>query len=187
MSCYNAILDKRVLPATPSVPPSTTWQAVSLQDMKDYLRVDFDDDSQLISSLIDAATRLLEATFNVGITQKQLQVALNNSCGGIMLPGAPVADDVVVKDRHGNELDTSKYCLTGLDVKYLEWPQCQYLVLTYTSGYAPEMVPEAFKTAIKQQVTWMYEHRGDEDATSKICPQASATMAPFSNVNPFFL
>ena len=164
----NKLLDKKVI-----TPPDA--EPVTLDEVKLYMNVDYTEKNTLITSLITAARQLLEDKFDLGIIEKELQVIIDNSAGGFALPGYPIGE-VEAVDRDDNEVALT---LTGEDSKYVESPCDCYLKLTYTSGYAADAVPEVYKTAIKEQVLWMFEHLGDEDFSDKICPMATMSLKPY--------
>jgi hypothetical protein len=54
------------------------------------------------------------------------------------------------------------------------------LAITYSSGWGTSGAPDALKLAVKMQVAWDYEHRGDEAYNGKIAPETMAMLRPFS-------
>lgn len=164
----NKLLDKKV-----TVAPDT--EPVTLAEAKLYMNVDYSEKDTIITSLITAARQLLEDKFDLGIVEKELQVIIDNSAGGFALTGYPIGE-VEAVDRNDNEVILT---ITGEDCKYVESPCDCYLKLTYTSGYAADSVPEVYKTAIKEQVLWMFEHLGDEDFADKVCPMATMSLKPY--------
>lgn len=167
--CSNKVLDKRV-----TVEP--TQEPVTDSEVKEYMKVDYADSDIVISQLIVAARQLLEEKYDIGIAGKTLEVIVDNTCGGIELPGAPIGN-VTGMDRDGNAVTLTT---TGSYYKFVESPCLCYLKLTYTSGWDnPSEVPLVFRTAIKQQVLWMFEHLGDEVMQAEICPMAQMSLQPF--------
>lgn len=180
MGNYNAILDQKITQDASAEP-------VTLLEVKEYMKVDYQEEDFFISSLIKTARRLLEHRYDVGIIEKTMRVVLNNSCGGRDLPGSPINEIVSVATRSATLL-SADYEIIGEFHRFVEKPVTDYLVITYKSGYPIDQVPEVFKTAIKAQVLWMFERRGDQDIANKISPQAAAIMAPYSrNSLGFFL
>lgn len=164
----NKLLDKKVT-SQPEAEP------VTLEEAKLYMNVDYSEKNAIITSLITASRQLLEDKFDLGIIAKELQVIIDNSAGGFALTGYPIGE-VTAEDRDGNSVTLT---ITGEDCKYVEAPCDCYLKLTYTSGYAADQVPEVYKTAIKEQVLWMFEHLGDEDFADKVCPMATMSLKPY--------
>lgn len=166
--CSNKLLDKKVVTG-PTVEP------VSLADAKLHMNVDYTEKDTLITSLITAARQVLEDKYDIGIIEKDLLVVVDNSCGGIDLPGAPIGAIT------GVDIDGVAVTLTtiGESDKYIESPCSCYIKLSYKSGYAIAQVPEVYKTAIKEQVLWMFENLGDVETIDKICPMAAACLKPY--------
>lgn len=166
--CYNAIISQRIVTDAPVEP-------VSLEEVKEWMSVDYDEKDTIITSLITASRRLLERKYGIGIVQKDMKVVLNNSCGGHDLPEPPISE-VTAVNKDG---DAVELVLSGDFDMYVDCPACEYLVVSYKSGYELDEVPEDYKTAIKQQVLWMFENLGDQDMSAKVSPMAAATLAPY--------
>lgn len=165
----NKLLDMKVI-TQPEAEP------VTLDEVKLYMNVDYTEKDAIITSLITASRQLLEDKFDLGIIEKELQVIIDNSAGGFALPGYPIGDEISAVDRDDNEVTLT---LTGDSCKYVESPCDCYLKLTYSSGYPADAVPEVYKTAIKEQVLWMFEHLGDEVMQDQICPMATMSLKPY--------
>lgn len=167
--CSNKLLDKKVT-TFPTVEP------VTLADFKLWASIDFDEKDTVLTSLIVAARELLEEKYDIGIALKMITAIVDNSCGGIEIPGAPVGT-VTGKDQNGNAVDLT---IIGFDHKFVESPCSCYLSLEYESGYDTAETPEVLKTAIKQQVLWMFEHLGDENFDdAKVSPMAAMSLKPY--------
>ena len=166
--CSNKLLDKSVVNEPIAEP-------VSLSDAKLFMTVDYTEKDNIITSLIKAARQLLEDKYDIGIIEKDLSVIIDNSCGGFELPGYPIGT-VTAVDNDNTSIEVSTI---GENVKYVESPSSCYLKLTYKSGYPLAKVPEVYRTAIKEQVLWMFEHLGDEDMESKVCPMAAMCLKPY--------
>jgi hypothetical protein len=166
--CYNAIISQRIVNDAVAEP-------VSLDEAKEWMSIDYDEKNDIITSLITAARRLLERKYGVGIVEKDMKVVLNNSCGGHDLPEPPISEVTAV-----NKDDVSvTLTLSGDYDQYVDCPACDYLVVSYKSGYPLDQVPEEYKTAIKEQVLWMFEHLGEEIMQSQVSPMAAMTLAPY--------
>jgi hypothetical protein len=166
--CYNAIISQRVVTDAAAEP-------VSLDEAKDWMSVDYEEKNDIITSLITAARRLLERKYGIGIIEKDMKVVLNNSCGGHDLPEPPVSEVTAVNADD----DAVELTLSGDFDIYVDCPKCDNLTVTYKSGYPLDEVPEDYKTAIKQQVLWMFENLGDQAMQSQVCPMAAMTLAPY--------
>lgn len=163
---YNAVLDQKVIEDAPAEP-------VTLEEAKAYIKVDYTEEDAFINSLIRAARKVLEEKYDIGIVEKTLKVIINNSCGGRDLPGSPVGEIVSVATKGGPITD---YDISGDFHRYVEWPVCDYVTVTYKSGYPLDQVPAEYKTAIMAQVLWMFERRGDQDINSQVSPEADGIL-----------
>ncbi|SKA29797.1 Phage gp6-like head-tail connector protein [Chitinophaga eiseniae] len=167
--CSNKLLDKKIT-------VSPTAEPVTLDDVKLWASIDFNEKDNVLTGLITAARQLLEEKYDIGIVRKTVTAIVDNSCGGIEVPGAPIGT-VTGKNQEGNSVELT---IIGLDHKFIESPCSCYLELEYESGYEAADIPEVFRTAIKQQVLWMFEHLGDENFDdTKVSPMAAMSLKPF--------
>lgn len=161
-------------------------EPVSLQQAKDYLRLDgfqpnddspadlFDFDDALITSLIIEARKWCEQFTGVHFVPKTLQVTLTNGVGMMRIPG-PVTGTITWKDQDGNSITAAR--LIGSLFPKIESETCDRQVLEYSAGYGTDC-PDWAKNAIKAYVAWAFEHRGDEDL--KGSPErAAAILRPY--------
>lgn len=163
---------------TPTATPSADTGLVSLDEAKAHLGVGIDDDDDVITSLIGAATDHLDGPD--GILHRSLRAwtyALTLDCWPrpktpVRLPYGPVSaiSSVVATDDDGAEttLAVARYgLLTRDDVSFAKptgdgWPQdaVEKVVLTYTAGGG--VIPRPVKIAALMLVQGYYDHR---DAT----------------------
>lgn len=148
-------------------------EPVTLQEVKDYCKIDFNDDDTLIETLIVTARGNIEKYLGVSIVRKNLTAIVNNEDGGIEIPYGPTPDDIdvtTIYDINGDTFDESVILIIGNTFKYLQTPAACYVKLSYTAGYVSVQealtsggvpLPEAIKTAIKAQVFFNYENRGE--------------------------
>ena len=169
--CFNAVLDEKII-TDASVEP------VDVATFKMWAKIDYSEDDTIIEPLIKSARRLLERKYNIGIVEKDYYAVVNNSCGMIDIPGAPIGT-----------ISTTGITVVGSDNKFLKSPCGCEVVLEYKSGYPLASVPEELKTAIMQQTLYMYENRGDVTTDpSDISPQTQSIMKVYSrNTNGMFL
>lgn len=148
-------------------------EPVSLEDVKSYMRIEglqdvdeslstsFDEDDELIESLIVTARKKIEKFYGISIVPKTLRVIFNNSLGNIELPHGPVLEILSLKDREGTVIAEDRYTLLGEDYPTIEDPLNDRMTVEYEVGY--EEVPEPIKIEIMRMVTWMFENRGNEN------------------------
>lgn len=136
-------------------------EPVTLEEIKNYLRVDgsLTTDDDMLTELGKTARSLCEKYVNQSIITRTVKSIVNNSLGGIVLPYQPYVSGIVVKDYDGNTIDSNNVEFKGASFKRLFEPVSEYLECTYLAGYST--CPSHFKTAILQQLAWMYENRGD--------------------------
>ncbi len=160
---------------TEQIYPYAGVEPLSLEDAKLYCKIDYDEDDNLLLTLITAARLLLEKYTGLSFVQKRLIVQLTNLCGGIELPygpipGGPAAiDKTLVTDGAGNAIDEGLIVLTGISYGNIgtfvnvQSPCYPLLEFIYSAGY-PQL-PETLLTAMKAQVFFMYENRGELQGT----------------------
>jgi uncharacterized phiE125 gp8 family phage protein len=147
-------------------------EPVTLEEAKAWLKVEVDDDDSLISALITAARISCEGYVNLSFVEREVTAILNNSLGNIRLPYGPVNNLTSVSDINESEMD---YLLTGVSARRLLTPALPFVACTYTAGYLT--LPQHFRAALKEQLVWLYQHRGDDNA-SDISPTAKIILNP---------
>lgn len=137
-------------------------EPVTLAEAKAWIKVadSYSDDNTIITALITVARQMLEEYLSISIASKTYTVVLKNLLGDMELPYGPITSITSAADLDGDALTIDEdYILTGEEFKRLD-TITDYIKFVYVAGYST--VPEALKTAIKMQVGYMYEHRGDE-------------------------
>ncbi len=149
--------------------------AVSLSTLKEHLRIDSNAEDTLLLSLLEAATKLVEAKGDTKLIQRQvrLSTAFKKS---IMLPVGPLVslDTLEVRDTNGDitslnvsdvivDTDTGEMNLSQLDTGVLS---AQQIRLTCTVGHGTQAddMPDDLAYAVLLQASHMYEARGLADA-----------------------
>ena len=138
-------------------------EPVTLDEVKLYCKIDFPDEDALLTALMPVARQKLEKYTGLSFVRKQLTVTVSNECGGIEIPYGPILDDIdpaMIVDIDGNAFDQDLIKIIGKQFKYLETPAYPYVQLQYTAGYTK--LPEALALAIKAQIFFMYENRGEK-------------------------
>lgn len=149
---------------------------LSLTNAKAYMKLDiFTDDDNLITVLINTAIAMCEKWSNTNFTQRTVTAVLNNINGGSYLPYGPVSGSVTGSDIDGVSVDVT---VIGVKWKQLRTPCIDYVTLSYTGGFAS--CPDVYINAVKQQVLYLYENRGD--STIGMSPEAVQTLQPVSRV-----
>lgn len=147
---------------------------VTLDEAKAHLRVDFDDDDDLITGLVAAATDVLDGPDRrlrrcIGVQVLQATLPGFPWAHSLRLPYGPVSavNDITYIDVCGSEqhLDPDAYRLLAGDRLQLKpyecWPRTRFcrdpVQITYTAGYSD--TPPALKSAILLTVGDLYENR----------------------------
>ena len=150
-------------------------EPVSLEEMKDYLRLEgyvdsdestsddlseFDFDDRLLTDLIRASRELIEEKAGITIVPKTREAVITNLCGMIELPYGPVISITELLDSEGTEITDEFYKIIGNKWKYLAYPCYCNMTITYEAGY--EKLPRPIKIDIMRLTAYMYENRGDD-------------------------
>ena len=135
-------------------------EPVTLQEAKDWCRIDVTDDDTLITALIKAARIICENYANLSFIERTVTAKIKNGLGGISLPYGPVTSEVAFYDDEDVEL--TDYLLKDGD--------SNEVTAIYNAGY--EALPENLKTAILNQIAWMYENRGNAKIASSLTEEA---------------
>lgn len=150
-------------------------EPLSLTDVKSHIRVDHDEEDDLIMIFMRAAREKVEAYTNRKLVHSQYALALDTFPDTIEVKPNPVISvDSIVYSSTSDVSTTLASGVYSLDtyrtpsVIYLnpdqDWPETNEeknnVVVTYTVGYAnAEDVPANAKAAILFIVGFLYEHR----------------------------
>lgn len=142
-------------------------EPVTLQEVKDYLRLEGTFDDILIGSMIIEARMYVEKITGIHLVNKHLVVVLSNGAGLIDLPG-PVSGSITVTDIDGNSITPVQ--TIGTFFPKLREPTGSMIKLTYWAGYNGD-APVWAKNAILAYIADHYEYRGDDapPAANKRC------------------
>ena len=148
-------------------------EPVTLAECKQYMKIDYDEDDELITEMITAAREELEKFTGLSFIPKLLTVQLRNECGGIEVPYGPVYDiDVnLLTDYQGEVINPTLINITGTDFKFIDTPLTNFIQAQYYAGY--DVLPTALKLAWKAQVMFMYENRGEQNDNQRASGYAS--------------
>lgn len=156
---YNGVLSTPTFSAEGSEP-------VSLQDIRDWGKIDQNVDNALITAIITTARIMCEQYTNTSIITRTIVADINNANGGFILPYGPVTSTPTAVDWQGTSL-TLVWNFSQIQTPYGR------MTVTYEAGVTNTSV---YKTAIMQQVLFLYENRGDESA--KMAPLACTLLNP---------
>ncbi len=151
-------------------------EPVTLNQAKEWLKVEVSDDDAIITALIRAARRSCEGYCSKSFVERTVTAVLKNELGNIKLPYGPVNNIVSVSDSDSAAI--TDYGITGISDKRLSWPVTSYVKIEYTAGYA--VCPDDFVTAIKMRLTELYQNRGDAPAIEK--SMAALILSPYRSI-----
>ncbi len=157
----------------------SSTEPITLAEAKAWIKVDtaITADDTLITELIKAARQQCEGFLGISLISRTVTAIINNSAGNIELPYGPLVSFTSLTDEDGNAIVAADYGLRGIGFKYLYTPRYDYMTAVYTTGYTA--VQENFKTAVKEQVAWLYDNRGEAKELSEI---VSMTLKPYRRV-----
>src|SRR6185312_16122520 len=142
---YNAVLSVTFI-------SESTNEPVTLQEAKDWCRIDVPDDDSLITKLIKGARFICERYVNLSFITRTVTAKIHNGAGDINLPYGPVNGTVNYYELDGTTV------INDLD---LTVGSGNNIIAVYTAGYADGTLPDDLRTALLDQIAWMYQNRGD--------------------------
>ena len=172
---FNAVLDCLfVEDSSPVTEPVTVAEAMAQANIDNI-----GGDDTLIEAYITTARMQCENYTGIGFIEREVIAVVNNSLGNIFLPYGPVASITSVYDLNDNEITADEYKVSGVKWTQFRYPAAAWLKITYVAGY--NELPQLLKTALLQQVAYLYEHRGDEDKNT-FSPIAKSLLQPIRRV-----
>ena len=158
-------------------PPSV--EPVSLEEAKNYLKVETADDDTLISSLIKSARELIERYLRKALITQTWEMVLDDGGSMVVIPRPPLQSVTSIKTiaEDGTETveDPEKYIVElGYDSPgrvMLKSGQTWSIhrgfasfIVEFIAGYGDQAsdVPEIIRQAILQLTAYFYENRGVE-------------------------
>lgn len=143
-------------------------EPLTKEEVKNWLRIDGDEDNNVIENLITTARVVIENYLNQSLIKRTVTAHLNNSCGNIYLPFQPFIELTSIKYSNGDTIADGGYTLAGTLFKRLEYPCIEGIEISYSAG--PDDGKEISKiihTALLMQISFIYENRGDDLQTGQ--------------------
>lgn len=138
---------------------------ITLQEAKDYMRVDYDTDDTLIQSIITASYDMFESYTGRVLAPATVTLYYGSYGSTIHLPIAPIVtiDSVEYRQNNGDWVDvTGDWELFGSTIQVI-YPNYvadgTRLKVELTGGYGT--IPEAIKIGLLKWITSNYEDRQD--------------------------
>lgn len=155
---------QRILLEGPALEP------VSLDEAKAHLRLDGDDENNLVGALIAAARVAVETEIRRVLIAQSWRAAFDHwPAPGIMLPVGPLIDVEAVRafDRSGTattlgEADYEVRSAEGAVLLFRHVPEAARYEIDFTAGYGASGldVPQPLRQAVRMLVAHWYENRG---------------------------
>ena len=137
----------------------------SLEEVKNYLRISYEYDDQLIINLMETAVDFAEKFTGLSLYQRQIICNVRNACSKVILKYIPVIDiqEVYLLDKNDKRkvtdsfgyIETENSCLYFMDDYTGEDVQIEYI-----AGYKNN-IPRSIQHGILMHVASMYEHNED--------------------------
>ncbi len=165
-----------------------TQEPVSLESVKQHLKLETDEDDELLGELITTARELVEDyTHTAILTQSYVLLCEEVDEDYIDLPRPPLqsVETVSTIDDDGVEtlLDPSCYRVDDISTpgRVLLKPGCSWPSSTvrveYTAGYENvEAVPRVLRTVVRMLATYLYENRGEERSDVRFASELGGDM-----------
>ena len=143
---------------------NTSTLPIPLVEVKDYLKVDYYDEDNVIRMLIWAAVQGVERYTGRIIVPAECK-AIYTQQGGDLVK-LYYSDNIAL-------VTGSSYVVDGDMIRTSD----EYVSIEYTAGYSE--IPQWAKSAILANIAFRYEHRGDEVMEDKIDPLTKSILKPF--------
>lgn len=178
---FNAVLD--------IVFTGSITEPVTKDEVKAYCKLNTGTaEDDLLDAFIKTSRQQCEDFTGVSFVTRTVKAVVNNACGGIYLPYGPLKTFTSITDEDGNVITTPDYKLSGTQFPQLITPKYNRLTLIYEAGYGASgygPLPSELKTAILQQVFYLYTNRGETAQASRngtvveltLSPQTKATLS----------
>lgn len=158
-------------------------EPVTLAEAKAWLKVESDDDDLIIAMLITAARQYCEGFVSQSFVERTVTAIVVNELvlngRGIRLPYGPQGEIISMTDIDGDAI--TDYDIIGESFLQVRSPVSSWLKIVYTAGYA--VLPKQFKTAVLEEIAWLYQHRGDEVLTiTPLNPIVYMMLKPFRSI-----
>lgn len=134
----------------------TGTSPISLSDAKSYIRIDTDEDDDLITRMIAAAISYCENHLSRDIISKTRSYFISQAAERFSLPYAPIDSVQSVKSNNSN-ITYETIGLNDLEIKLNQSYTDNVLTAYTTLG----MADEAIKLAILQLTSTYYDNRAD--------------------------
>lgn len=144
-------------------------EIITLAEAKRHLRIDFTDEDQLITGLITASRIAIENYVQLSLVPCEVTALIQNEISGIKLPWGPYVDGLELRTEDDVLIDPGLYKLRGGELFQYSYEIFQ---AKYNAGYDEDTLPADLKLAILNQLTELYENRGEgklSELSKRLC------------------
>lgn len=150
------------------VKTAVATELVTVDDLKDYLRIDSSDEDALLTALAKQCIRRIEAYCGVSIGTQTRVWTWDTDGEEEEIPYGPVqsittakylSDTSTVPVTYDAATEGEQYVIDGEDFKTIEPLYGTRWKLEYNAGYTT--LPDDLKLAILSEAAYRYENRGD--------------------------
>ena len=145
---YNALID--------IIFTNEQAELITLSDVKNWLKLDLNDDDSLLITIITAARIQVENVINLSLISRTIKATIINGLGNFLLPYGPVTTITTVQDMLGN-LVPNAY------IGNIIYEAFEHTAIVTYDVQVTAIRPN-IKLALLQQCAFLYEHRGDGSA-----------------------
>lgn len=170
-------------------------EPVSLSTAKGWLNITYDDDDTLLAQLIKDCRKAIENYTSMSLGAKTITLTVD-LCEEIELPHGPVVAITSAKVRTGSDaagvatydiLTAADYTVDGDQFKKFKSSRIGRHVIVYTVGLTTNEEYDDLFLAIKNELSFRYDHRGDETqssatATVGVCESARVLADPYRSL-----
>ncbi len=173
---------------------------ITVAEAKSHLRVENDDEDELILAYLAAAQDAVERYTAQVLTEREMEIALSAfpiSCrsGAIVIPRDPVTDilEIAYTDTDGAsaliDMEGWRWSDSAPDMVWpaysTNWPSAYdepgSVRLTFQAGYEDGLCPGSLVTAVKLQTAFLYGNRGD--AGGGLAAGVEAICSPYRRIS----
>lgn len=134
----------------------TTKEPILLDDVKQFLRIDYDEDDFILQTMVSAAREYAETFTRRSIANKTYELTINSYVDRISLANPPFVNIDTVIDSNGETIDHKvieeyERAIIAFNSFY------ETAKVTYQAGY--DVVPNTIKQAMLILISHFYENR----------------------------
>ncbi len=149
------------------VKTANTTEPVSLKEVKDFSRIDFSTDDEMLKNLIKAARKYCEDLTGISFISKTYKIKVRPADLSILIPVMPVTAVVAVStvwEEDGTEVlltkDSDYYEIGGdrLEIRLASLEVGYDILIEVTAGHTT--LPDELRMAVLMAVDELYNSRG---------------------------